>query len=362
MTLFSARIAPALMTLMTLMTMTLALAACSSSPGTSTSTTNPAPAAPGQAATPQAAADVSLSGPEEHLSAVVAEVNGQPIYYAFYEQSLNYMRGRIEAARQASSVEGYLNAKFDALERLIDDELLYQQAGKEGMLATEDEVRGELARAIAGAGSEEKFFGGMRTQRISRFDAVNGIRKRLSVNKYVKQRITSRLSASDAEAIEYYNANLERFTPEAWVKLFEISVLASKNAAPDLAEKARRRAEKILAHIRAGESFEGMAKEYSEDSSSVLGGAVGFVKRGATYPEFDAVMFAMKPGEVSDVIRTKDGFHILKVAERTGGEVKPFETVKEDCRRAVMTRKQAEMLSQITSGLRSTADIVSHLK
>jgi len=73
-------------------------------------------------------------------------------------------------------------------------------------------------------------------------------------------------------------------------------------------------------------------------------------------------MFAMKPGEVSDVIRTKDGFHILKVAERTGGEVKPFETVKEDCRRAVMTRKQAEMLSQITSGLRSTADIVSHLK
>ena len=138
-------------------------------------------------------------------------------------------------------------------------------------------------------------------------------------------------------------------------------MLSPSGSAPDLADKARRRAEKLLANIRAGESFESLAKEYSEDSSSLLGGAVGLVKRGATYPEFDAVMFTMKPGEVSDVIRTKDGFHILRVTEHRGGEVKPFESVKEICRNAVMTKKQAEMVAQVTAGLRSTASIVSHL-
>jgi len=335
--------------------MLLTLAACSSPPGTSTAT--PAQDTPPSTAT----LDIALAGPEEHLSSVVAEVNGQPIYRAFYEQSLNFMRTRIEKSRQGSGVEGYLNAKFDALERLIDDELLYQQAGRDGIAATDDEVRAELGRAVAGTGGEEKFFGAMRSQGISRFDAINGIRRRLTVNKFVKERITAELAVSDAEAVDYYNANLVRFTPEAWVKLYEISILAPKHTTTELAEKARRRAEKLLANLKAGESFEALAKEYSEDSSSMLGGAVGLVKRGATYPEFDAVMFSLKPGEVSDVIRTEDGFHILKVTERRGGDVKPFESVKEDCRRAVMTKKQAEMLTQLTSRLRSTANIVSHL-
>jgi len=317
----------------------------------------PAPASPSTASSP---ASIALDGDQEHYSSVIAEVNGQPIYSAFYEQSLSFLRARVSQGQQGN-VEAYLRARYEALDRLIDDELIYQDAKKEGLAASDDDVRAELARATAAAGGEERFFGGMKTQRISRTDAIEGIRRRLTVNKYMRERVASGLTATDQEGLEYYNANIARFTPEAWVKLYQISILSPNTAGPDKAAQARQRAEKILANLQAGASFETMAREFSEDASSVNGGNIGFLKRGASYPEFDAVMFTMKPGEISPVIHTSDGFHILKVVEKRGGSPRPYEAVKEDCRNMVMTRKQAEIVRQITAHLRESASIVSHL-
>jgi peptidyl-prolyl cis-trans isomerase C len=339
------------------------MAACSQTPPSQDAGAPPDPNA-GPAAQPAPAAaltTLSTQGPEEHLSAVVAEVNGRPIYRAFYEQSLNFIRNRLSASKGGDNLERYLNAKFDALERIIDDELIYQQARKENVSAGEDEVRAELQAVVAGVGGETRFLTQMGQQGISQYDAVEGIRKRLTVNKYIHTKLTSGLTATDEEVLAWYNANLVRFIPEVWVKLFQITILCPRDASADRVGRARERGEKILANLRAGEAFEAMAKDFSEDRYAPIGGNVGFVKRGATYPEFDAVLFSMKPGEVSEVIRTDDGFHLLRVTEKRGGEPKSFEAVKEECRRAVLTQKQADVVRHVASELRRSATIATYL-
>ena len=341
------------------------MAACSQTPPSQDAAAPPDPnagAAAQEAPAPAPAlTTLSTQGPEEHLSAVVAEVNGRPIYRAFYEQSLNFIRNRLSASKGGDTLERYLNAKFDALERIIDDELIYQLAQKEGVSTGEDEVRAELQAVVAGMGGETRFLSQMRQQGISRYDAIEGIRKRLTVNKYIHTKLTSGMTATDEEALAWYNANLVKFVPEVWVKLFQITILCPQEASADRVMRARERAEKILANLRAGEAFEAMAKEFSEDRFAPIGGNVGFVKRGATYPEFDAVLFSMKPGEVSEAVRTMDGFHLLRVTEKRGGEPRPFEAVKEECRRAVLTQKQANVVRHIASELRRSATIATYL-
>ncbi|HZI92949.1 MAG TPA: peptidylprolyl isomerase [Patescibacteria group bacterium] len=336
----------------------LVFAACLGTACSTASTTDPAAA--GSAATPPAA-QAATPPPEEHLSSVVAEVNGRPLYRAFYDQSLNFMRNRLNAGQDATTVERYLNAKFDALDRLVDDELIYQEAQNEGIAVTEANVQEEFKRACAGSGGEERFLSIMRQQGISKFDALEGIRRRLTINRFMKEKVTAGMTATDEEALGFYNANLQKFTPELWVKLFQITVLCPRNAPTARTEQARARAVKILANIRAGEPFEAMAKEFSEDRSASVGGNTGFVKRGATYPEFDAVIFTMKPGEVSEVLRTDSGFHIVKVVERRGGTPVPFENSKEECRRAILAQKQADAVRSIASRLRASAKITTHL-
>ena len=311
---------------------------------------------------PEAQASAPPTPPtEEHLSAVVATVNGRPLYRAFYDQSLTFMRNRLNAGQDTTTVERYINAKFEALDRLIDDELIYQEAQNEGIAVSEDNIQEEFKRASAGSGGEQRFLSIMRQQGISRFDAVEGIRRRLTINKFMRDKVMSGITVTDEEALSFYNTNLQKFTPELWVKLFQITVLCPRSDPPARAEQARKRAAKILANIQAGEPFEAMAKEFSDDRSASVGGNIGFVKRGATYPEFDAVIFTLKPGEVSEVLRTDIGFHIVKVVERRGGTPIPFESSKEECRKAVLSQKQADAVRAIASRLRESAKIVTHL-
>jgi len=312
---------------------------------------------------PSDSASSASTAPEEHLSPVVAHVNGRPLYRAFYEQSLSYIRNRLPAGQSESTVERYLRAPDDAFDRLVDDELIYQQAQTEGLVAPPDEVARELDRISEPAGGLEAFFAAMRAQGLGRLEAEEGIRKRLTIDKYIKTRLSPlAATATDEEMLNFYNKHINRFTPELWVKLYHILIRCPRDAEATVVNKSRERVNKILANIRAGESFEGMARDFSEDSSAHLGGSLGFVKKGATWPEVDAIAFSIAPGLVSDPVRTDAGFHILRVTERRGGVPDSFESVKETCRKAVLTAKQSEAIQQLTDRLRASAKIVSYIE
>lgn len=293
---------------------------------------------------------------------VVATVNGRPLHHAFYIQNLNFIRDRIQATRGEGSVEGYVGAKFEALENLIKDELIYQEAQRQGVGVNDEEVEAEYASIASRQGGEEAFLARMRVEQMDKDLVLQGIRRRMTNNAFIGQKVTVDLDASDAEIEAYFDANKNAFASELWLNVSHILIRCNLNAGFIEAEEARERAEKILANIRGGRSFQLMAREFSEDPSSALDGELGYIKRGTTHPEFEAAAFKLGVGDVSDVIRTDAGFHIIKVNGRRGGTVRDFEEVRELCRQGVLRGKSVAAVEDLIEGLRKSAEIETYLK
>jgi len=306
-----------------------------------------------------AAADTSSV--DDRQPEVIGTVNGRPLYKSFYEQNLSFIETRLSKDVGSADVERYLNARFEAFDMLVQDELLSEEAQRQGIGVTDEEVQAELARSAQASGGESIFLASLKARGMGRRQALEGIRRKLIVDRFVKEKLQPGITVTDDESIAYYNAHLDRFTPEAWVKASHIFIGCPGSADEDRVRKAREHAEKILRAIRGGASFEEMARQHSEDGTASMGGSLGRMKKGYAPEAFDKVAFSLPPGQVSDVVQTDKGFHIIKVTDRFGGAPRPYQEVADVCRKNVQNQKQATAIEELMRRLKSQAQIVSQL-
>jgi len=131
---------------------------------------------------------------------------------------------------------------------------------------------------------------------------------------------------SAADVAQYYAAHQNQYKVDERVRVRHI-LIKSENPADDAA--AKKKAQDLLNQIRGGADFAKLAKENSDDpGSKEAGGELGFLQHGTTVPEFDKMAFSLKPGQVSDLVKTRFGYHIIQTEERQNAHVKPLEEVK----------------------------------
>ncbi len=134
---------------------------------------------------------------------------------------------------------------------------------------------------------------------------------------------------TDAEVQQYYNQHQQEFRVDDQVKVRHILIKVDPSADAKTDAAARQKAQDVLKQIKSGGNFAELAKKNSDDPGSKdQGGELGFLKRGATVPEFDKAAFTLQPGQTSDLIRTKFGYHILQVEEKQTAHLKPLDEVK----------------------------------
>lgn len=154
---------------------------------------------------------------------------------------------------------------------------------------------------------------------------------------------------------KYYEQNQSRYTQAEERRARHILIAADSSASAEERSKARARAEELLAQVRkAPDTFAEVAKTQSQDpGSAVNGGDLDFFGRGAMVKPFEDAAYAMKPGEISNVVETDFGFHILKLEATRGGEVQPFEQVRSaieaEVRKELAQRRYAEAAEQFTN-------------
>ena len=149
--------------------------------------------------------------------------------------------------------------------------------------------------------------------------------------EYLSKVVVANVTSTDEEMKKYYAEHGKDFLiPEA-VKVRHIFISAPKDSAAELKDKARAKTEDLLRQIRENEDFGKIAREYSEDSDSAAkGGDLGYITAGKTNSqEFENVAFALKPGEVSNIVETPFGFHIIRVDERREKRTASFDEAKE---------------------------------
>src|SRR5262249_8995175 len=141
-------------------------------------------------------------------------------------------------------------------------------------------------------------------------------------------KVAERVKIAPQDAERYYNENKDRFRVQERVRVTHI-LLKTTDKKEDEIKKIEAKAQDLWKQARAGKDFAELAKANSEDESSAKkGGEIGWITRGQTVPEFEQRAFTMKAGELSEVVKTQYGFHIIKALEHETGRLKPFAEVQ----------------------------------
>ncbi|HZV81398.1 MAG TPA: peptidylprolyl isomerase, partial [Geobacteraceae bacterium] len=173
-------------------------------------------------------------------------------------------------------------------------------------------------------------------------DKLEELKKRLVVEAYLKQKVEEQAKVSDEELKKFYDANKEKFKTGDQAKASHILV------------KDENKAKEILAQLKSGGNFEELAKKYSTDGAAAKGGDLGWFNKGSMIPEFEKVAFAMKEGETSGIVKTKFGYHIIKLTGKRSAGTRTFEEVKDQIKAAILPTKQQEIFQKIKDDLKKS--------
>ena len=175
---------------------------------------------------------------------------------------------------------------------------------------------------------------------------VKDFEDRLVVDAYLTKSVGKHLTVTDAEIKEYYQQNLTKFASPPKVKARHILV------------RNRKEAEQVKQKLRKGEDFAKLAKEYSIDLPMAReGGSMGTIEKGRTLPELEKVLFVLNVGEISDIVETRFGFHILTVDEIITTQYRPLNEVSEAVKSAILMQKEAKAFDEMYGKLEKNAKI-----
>jgi peptidyl-prolyl cis-trans isomerase C len=293
-------------------------------PGSPAST----PAAPGQpGATP--GAEAKPFSPDQ-MPTVVAKVNGKEIKKE--ELLRGVQMAQMELAQSGRLPQGAPPATFyrDVLNGMIARSLFLQEAKAQGIKADAQEVDQQIAAFKSRFPSPEAFQQALASQGITEQSLREQAQTQLTVQKYLKSQVFDKVSVTDQAAKTFYDQNQAKMKQPERLRIRHILIRVAENATEADKQKAREKADALLARIKAGEDFAKLARENSEDpGSKANGGELPPMGRGETVPPFEQAAFALqKPNDVSPVVQSQFGFHIIQLIERLPESQVPFEQAK----------------------------------
>lgn len=266
------------------------------------------------------------------LPDVVAKVNDTDISKEPIEEELGKIvsgfatKGKILSTDQQTAVAKRL------IEAEISRTLLVQEAKEKGVKVSPEQTKksGKSTRALLA-------------------DAL------------LEQEIGSKIIISTAEAKKFYENNEEMFTNEEKVRasLILIKVNPKNGSSGEIA--AREEIDKLADKIKRGADFSAVAKESSQDSLAKKGGDLGYIAKDTKMPaEFKNHAFGIEVGSVSEVFRTRHGFHLLKVTDKKPGGLSPFENEKEKIEQALKNQEIRKRMPEYVQVLRKKADVKTY--
>ena len=304
---------------------------------------------------------------------IIARVNNQIITRSEFNRAKEQTANELKQQNVSDADPKFKERDKDVLRDLIDQQLLLEK-GKDLGISGDTELvkRLDEMRKQMNLDSLEDLEKAAQQQGVSFEDFKQNIRNNIITQQVIGSEVGRNIKISQQETQDYYNkhkAELER--PEA-VHLEEILVStelpqnqqnANKGADAASAEDpakiqaAEQKANQLLKELRGGAKFEDVAKKSSDGPTASQGGDLGIFKRGELAKELEDKTFTMKPGDVSDVIRTKQGFLILKVAEHYSAGIPPLNEIEPQIQEQIYMQKLNPALRTYLTKLREQAYI-----
>ena len=289
--------------------------------------------------------------PEVDNNTIVAKVSGEEVRKEEFKKVFDIFKNQYEQqfgtevwdqefeGRKFGEV-----AREKLLDMLIDEKLQLKKAAELGITVTDDEVNSEIENAKKYFDTEEKFNEYLKGQSMDLEYFKQSVKKELTTTKLV-DKLTANVALTDEEVKVYYDTNQSEF----------LSVKASH-----ILLDTKEEAEKMLQRAKAGENFAELAKQNSKDpSAKENSGDLDYFRHGDMVEPFETAAFAMKPGEISEIVQTDFGFHIIKVED---SKLDKFEDVKEQLKASMLNDKKNTEYEKLLEEMRKNANIETFVK
>jgi len=259
-------------------------------------------------------------------------------------------QGPIPAERRDEVLRG-------TLDRLITYTVLSQEAKTRKVTATDAEIDDRLKQMQSQFPNEEAFKKALGERNMTIERLRSDTRDNLVISKMMDAEVSTTPGASDAEAKDFYEKNPDKFKQGESLRASHILIRVDETADAATKQKAKARIDAILKKAKGGEDFAKLAKENSADGSAAQGGDLGFFPRGQMVPAFDEAAFALKPGQISDVVTTQFGYHIIKAVEHKDAATVPLAEVSEKVKQFLSNQKKQTKADEFITSLKQKSKI-----
>jgi parvulin-like peptidyl-prolyl isomerase len=297
----------------------------------------------------------------EVVDKIIAVVNDEIITLYEFNTAFEPYRKNIENTYKGTDKEAVIKQSREAfLQRLIDNILIEQEAKKSGagIIVKDEEVMEVLQDILAKQKLSMQEFSKNLAKEGKSLDSVKKeIRGQMMRARLLRREVKSKILVSDEEIGEYYNKNRQEYEGKETVRIKQILLVLPPNADKTIIAKVKNEAMQLHKRIKNGESFDLLALNYSQGPAAAQGGDVGFIGRGTIIPEVEAAAFSLPVGQVSEVIESSVGFHIIQVVDKKGAGLKPIAVVREEIKTKIEDEKLDKNFDEWIASVRAKSHI-----
>ena len=312
-------------------------------------------AAPGASSSSSTAAPAGVKPVPAQLPEVIARVNGDTIARSEFERAVTNLESQAGGPVPPDRRDAIYR---QVLDQLVAFRLLTQESMARKVAVPEAEIEGRVGQVRGQFPTEQAFTAALAERGMTPDKLREDIRRQVTAMKLVEIEVVPTVTVGDAEIEAFYKQNPDKFQQPEAMHAAHVLIRLPENADEAAKKKARAEAQGVLASAKKGTDFATLAKQHSQDqASAVNGGDLGFVARGQTVPVFEQAAFALKPGQLSGVVESPFGFHVIKAFEHRDARTVPLTEVKAEVGEFLKQQQIQEKTASLVERLKAKGKV-----
>jgi len=293
------------------------------------------------------------------IDRVAAIVNDEVVTLSEIDEAEHFLSNTMTDKEKDQPPRDREAVKKQILQRFIERKLQLQEADKLKISATKENIDDALQeiKDRNNVLNDEELEEALSLQGLSLDDLRRQITERIKIAKLINRKVRAKVQITEKDIRDYYQKHIVEFRLREEVHARHILLQVQEGTSAEKTEEIRSRMEKIAAELENGADFAAIAKKYSEAPDATEGGDLGYFKKGRMIPEIDKIVFALKVGERSGVVRTPFGFHIFELLDRKEHTIDNDPNLRKEIEGRISKKKTEERMKEFIEELKEKAFI-----
>jgi Parvulin-like peptidyl-prolyl isomerase len=286
----------------------------------------------------------------------IAAVNGAAITQEDLDVELSMTQQQFADQGQPDD-EQLAEIRKNLFEDIITRKVLYLESQKKGLEVDDATIDERFANMKEQFSKKEDFKGMLEKMHLTEDLLKAQLRKGMAIQKLIDQEVISSIEISDKETEDYYDGHTDLFKQPEKIQASHILVKANPGADESVKADALKEIKKLQKELKEGGNFAALAREHSQCPSGARGGDLGYFGRGQMVKPFEKAAFSMKPGEISDIVETDFGYHLIKAGDRKPEMITDYKDIKDKLAQYLKQMKTGEEVKKYIEKLKEQAKI-----